>query len=74
LPAIPRQHLRLLPFDLAQGCLALAVPNVNSRVKGVVVRSKQSQDKLQERDPFAWSIVAVIVGVTAVYLLRWYTS
>jgi hypothetical protein len=31
-------------------------------------------DKQEERVPFLWSMVALIVGVSAIFLWRWYVS
>jgi hypothetical protein len=36
--------------------------------------NKSLPNKLQERDPALWGIVAVILGVTAVILWHWYMS
>jgi hypothetical protein len=33
-----------------------------------------TQNKLQERDPFLWGMIALIVGTTALFLWRWYVS
>ena len=31
-------------------------------------------DKLHERDPFLWGMIALIIGVTAIALWHWHIS
>ena len=35
---------------------------------------ERPHDKVEQRDPFLWGLIAVIIGVSAVFLWRWYLS
>ena len=42
------------------------------RVSSMDERPKQS--KVEERDPFLWAIIALIIGITAIALWQWHLS
>jgi len=38
------------------------------------MEDRPTHNKMEERDPFLWGLIALILGITAITLWHWYMS